>query len=129
VKCLSPAAEPASPPAEAKLLVHPADEPPAVPASAPFPSGLETKPPEPSVDEHLLSAFDAVTGNKLSPANRLEDLYPFLNQGVMTKAGLATLLQCLGEDTIRVHVPGEKAMRTYALGDIRPMVPTQSAAI
>ncbi len=126
--CLASAAETATPPTEAKPLVPPAGEPPVVPGSAPFLTGPETKPPEPSVGDHLLSAFDAVTGTMLPPANRLEDLYPCLNQRVLTPAGPATLPQCLGEDTIRVHVPGEKAMRTYALVDVRPMVSSQSEA-
>jgi len=105
--CLSPAAESASPPADDKPPELPVVESPVVPASAPFPPGPEAKPPEPSVDEHLLSAFDTVAGTELPPANRLEDLYPCLNQRVMTPAGPATLLQCLGEDTIRIQVPGE----------------------
>ena len=106
-KCLSPAAETASPPAEAQSPEPPVVEPPVVPVSAPSNFGPETKPPEPSVGDQLLSAFDAVAGTEFPPANRVEDLYPFLNRRVLTPTGPATLLQCLGEDTIRVQVPGE----------------------
>ena len=106
-KCLSPAAETASPPAEAQSPEPPVVEPPVVPVSASFLPGPEAKPPEPSVDDQLLSAFDAVAGTEFPPANRVEDLYPFLNRRVLTPTGPATLLQCLGEDTIRVQVPGE----------------------